>query len=29
MAVKAAIWISDRHDFSYFLSTNHPDASYL
>ena len=21
-------WISDRHDFSYFLSTNHPDASY-
>ena len=21
-------WISDQHDFSYFLSTNHPDASY-
>ena len=21
-------WISDRHDFSYFLSTGHPDASY-
>ena len=21
-------WISDRHDFSYFLSTSHPDASY-
>ena len=20
-------WISDRHDFSYFLSTSHPDAS--
>ena len=21
-------WISDRHDFSYFWSTSHPDASY-
>ena len=21
-------WISDRNDFSYFLSTSHPDASY-
>ena len=21
-------WIYDRHDFSYFLSTSHPDASY-
>ena len=21
-------WISDRNDFSYFLSTGHPDASY-
>ena len=21
-------WISDRHDFSYFLSTSHPDTSY-
>ena len=21
-------WISDRHDFSYFLSTSHPDASW-
>ena len=21
-------WISDRNDFSYFLSTRHPDASY-
>ena len=21
-------WISDRHDFSYFWSTGHPDASY-
>ena len=20
-------WISDRHDFNYFLFTNHPDAS--
>ena len=20
-------WISDRHDFSYFLSTSHPDGS--
>ena len=20
-------WISNRHDFSYFLSTSHPDAS--
>ena len=20
-------WISDRHDFSYFLSTSYPDAS--
>ena len=20
-------WISDRHNFSYFLSTSHPDAS--
>ena len=20
-------WISDRHDFHYFLSTSHPDAS--
>ena len=22
-------WISDRDDFSYFLSTGHPDTSYL
>ena len=22
-------WISDRDDFSYFCSTDHPDASYL
>ena len=21
-------WISDRHDFSYFLSISHPNASY-
>ena len=21
-------WFYDRHDFSYFLSTSHPDASY-
>ena len=21
-------WILDRNDFSYFLSTSHPDASY-
>ena len=21
-------WISDRHDFSYFSSTSHPNASY-
>ena len=21
-------WISDRNNFSYFLSTSHPDASY-
>ena len=21
-------WISDRNDFSYFLFTSHPDASY-
>ena len=28
MAATAASWISDRNDFSCFLSTSHPDASY-
>ena len=28
MAVKTAILISDRNNFSYFLSTSHLDASY-